>query len=96
MTITDLQRYHSHRIARAKLVNSKFGPVVFMELEQYTVFLPRRVTITYPSFLQFFADFKDALVFKVTNDYKQPHETNMFEIFERKNFLVIKFFLSLL
>lgn len=64
--LPELENDLPYKILGGTLTNTKFGKVVLLELEEYMVFLPKRVTEIYTPFIQYFKEEKYALVFRGT------------------------------
>lgn len=79
----ELERDKPYKILDGSIVKSKFGAVVLLELEDFVVFLPARVTETYKPFVQFFKEQKYYLVYKGTKDTKKPNPAYIFEVIEK-------------
>ncbi|XP_074034173.1 uncharacterized protein isoform X2 [Leptinotarsa decemlineata] len=52
------------KIFSARIVQTKFGKTVLLELEKHITFLPQRVTKTYERFINHFEQEKYAIVFR--------------------------------
>ncbi|KAG5866542.1 hypothetical protein JTB14_028464 [Gonioctena quinquepunctata] len=73
-----------YKINTAKLVSTKFGETVLLELEKNVVFLPQRVTDEYKPHIANFSPDKYAVIFRETKDVGKPYPAASFEIVESK------------
>lgn len=80
--LRDLELNIKYKIVGAKVTNSKFGEVILLELEEFVVFLPKRVTESYSPYVQYFKEKKYSLIFRGTKDCKKVQEASLFEIVE--------------
>uniref|UniRef100_A0A6P7GWB2 Uncharacterized protein LOC114341513 n=1 Tax=Diabrotica virgifera virgifera TaxID=50390 RepID=A0A6P7GWB2_DIAVI len=69
------------KILSAKIVQSKFGQAVLLELTESVKFLPDRVTEDYKPFLQYFAEQNYSIVYEGAFETRS-HSTNGFKIVE--------------
>lgn len=79
----ELEQNKPYKILSGVVTNTKFGKAVLLELEDWVVFLPNRVTETYTPYLKYFAEKKYWLVFKGTKPTKKPNPAAIFEIIEK-------------
>ncbi|KAG5871432.1 hypothetical protein JTB14_002243 [Gonioctena quinquepunctata] len=68
----------------AKLLQTKFGGTVLLELEKNVMFLPQRVTDGYEPHLADFSTEKCAVIFRGTKDVGKPYPAASFEFVEFK------------
>ncbi|KAG5893370.1 hypothetical protein JTB14_000134 [Gonioctena quinquepunctata] len=61
-----------YEIHTAKLVHTKFGETVLLELEENVVFLPQRVIDEYKPHIANFSPEKYAVIFRGTKDVVKP------------------------
>ncbi|KAG5876823.1 hypothetical protein JTB14_014153 [Gonioctena quinquepunctata] len=73
-----------YKIHTAKLVQTKFGEAVLLELEENVVFLPQRVTDEYKPQIANFSPDKYAAIFRGTKDVGKTYPASSFEIVESK------------
>lgn len=64
----------------AKIVRTKYGNTVVLELEESVVFLPKRVTETYSVFVEYFSNEQYYHIFKGEIDLGKPRTPLSFEI----------------
>ncbi|KAG5865827.1 hypothetical protein JTB14_031337 [Gonioctena quinquepunctata] len=67
-----------YKIYTAKLVQTKFGESVLLELEKNVVFLPQRVTDEYKPHIANFSPEKHAVIFRGTKDVGKPYSAASF------------------
>ena len=70
------------KILKARLVPTKFGESILVELEESVVFLPRRVTDDFKTQLGYLNTQKYSIVFRGTEDFGKAHPAVRFEIVE--------------
>lgn len=68
-----------HKIIDARSVNTRFGPAVLIELENFVVFLPKRVIEVYTPFIEYFKSGKYGIILR---GVKEPTNQVQFEIAE--------------
>ncbi|KAG5861840.1 hypothetical protein JTB14_002407 [Gonioctena quinquepunctata] len=73
-----------YKIHTAKLVPTKFGEAVLLELEETVVFLHQRVTDEYKPQIANFSPEKYAVIFRGTKDVGKIYPASYFEIVESK------------
>ncbi|KAG5865133.1 hypothetical protein JTB14_030206 [Gonioctena quinquepunctata] len=70
------------KIYSAKLVQTKFGETVLLELEKNVVLLPQRVVAEYKPYVSLFSERKHAIIFRGNIDVGKPQPAASFEINE--------------
>ena len=82
MKLVDLLLGQPQPIKTAKVVTTKFGKSVLIELEDSVVFLPSRVTETYSPHIGYFGSGKYSLVFRGKVETGKANPAASFEILE--------------
>lgn len=80
--LKDLPENAPHPILSVKIVTTKFGRSVLVELEQYTVFLPKRIVASVEENIENFIPKKYSLIFKGLVDCNKVNPASNFEIVE--------------
>lgn len=80
----DLKIREPHPIVSARIVKTKFGEAILLELTDSVVFLPSRVTDAYRSQTQYLVNEKYSLIFEGAIDVGKPQPAQIFSLEETK------------
>lgn len=79
-SIGELEEDKKYKIQKARLVNTKFGPSVILELEDFLTFLPKRLTEPYKEHTDELSTGNYSLIFRGKKDTGKAHQAISFEI----------------
>lgn len=78
--LRELEKGHAYKICNCRVINSKFGDSVLIELEDFVTFLPKRVTENYAPHCEELSTGQYSLVYRGEVDTGKTNLAASFEI----------------
>lgn len=80
--LQELKPDKKYAVISSRVIQSKFGACVLVELDENVVFLPKRVTKSLESQVEYLVDKKYSIIFRGLKDVGQPNPMSLFEFIE--------------